>query len=78
MSALELDHIMATVDSDMNGFITFEEFVIASIFSKHMLDPQMLKKAFNFFDSDQSGAIELEELKEKLIGDKKSIPEREW
>ena len=78
MSALELDHIMATVDTDMNGYLTFDEFVIASVFSKHMLEPQMLKKAFNFFDSDQSGAIELEELKEKLIGDQKAIPEHEW
>ena len=78
MSALELDHIMATVDTDMNGYLTFDEFVIASVFSKHMLEPQMLKKAFNFFDTDQSGAIELQELKEKLIGDKKAIPDHEW
>ena len=77
MSALELDHIMAKVDTDMNGFVEFEEFVIASVFPKHMLKPDMLKKAFNLFDTDSSGAIELEELKEKLVGDK-LIPEIEW
>ena len=63
MSAQEIDHIMATVDKDMNGYIEFEEFVIACVFSKHMLQPEMLKKAFNYFDQDQSGAIELDELK---------------
>ena len=43
--------------------MTFEEFLVAVVFPEHILEPEILKKAFNLFDADGSGAIELDEMK---------------
>ncbi len=37
MSENEFDKVLSYVDSDQNGFITFPEFMIASIVKEHLL-----------------------------------------
>ena len=55
--------LIKNIDSDNNGFITFEEFLIASINKEKILTEKNLKMAFNVFDRDKSGGISHEELK---------------
>ena len=66
MNPQELDKVLAYVDNDQNGFVTFTEFMIASVFAEHILEPDILKNAFNEFDSDGSGAIDIQEFREIL------------
>ena len=78
MSEIELDSILSYVDSDQNGFVTFQEFVVASVFPEDILHPDILQQAFNAFDADGSGALELDELKAILQTEGKEILETEW
>ena len=54
---------MKNIDSDNNGFIEFEEFLIASINKEKILTEKNLKMAFDVFDRDKSGGISQNELK---------------
>jgi hypothetical protein len=51
------------MDQDNNGYIGFEEFLIASINKEKILTEKNLKMAFNVFDRDKSGGISQNELK---------------
>ena len=55
--------LIKNIDSDNNGYITFEEFLMASINKEKILTEKNLKMAFNVFDRDKSGGISHEELK---------------
>ena len=58
-----IDGLIKNIDSDNNGFITFEEFLIASINKEKILTEKNLKMAFDVFDRDKNGGISHEELK---------------
>ena len=58
-----LDGLIKNIDSDNNGFITFEEFLMASINKEKILTEKNLKMAFDVFDRDKSGGISHDELK---------------
>ena len=58
-----LDGLIKNIDSDNNGYITFEEFLIASINKEKILTEKNLKMAFDVFDRDKNGGISHEELK---------------
>ena len=58
-----IDGLMKNIDSDNNGFIEFEEFLIASINKEKILTEKNLKMAFDVFDRDKSGGISQNELK---------------
>lgn len=77
MSEGQLDNILSYVDRDQNGFIEFHEFVAASVFPEDILQPEVLKQAFNDFDADGSGAIELGELR-AIFSDEQEILEEDW
>jgi len=55
--------LLKNIDQDNNGYIGFEEFLIASINKEKILTEQNLKMAFNVFDRDKSGGISQNELK---------------
>ena len=58
-----IEGLMKNIDSDNNGYIGFEEFLIASINKEKLLTEKNLKMAFDVFDRDKSGGISQKELK---------------
>ena len=58
------DSIFKKIDVDCNGYIEYEEFIGACIDKQLFLNPNILQFAFNFFDKDRSGKIDLSELAE--------------
>uniref|UniRef100_A0A5B6ZBS8 Putative calcium-dependent protein kinase 2 n=1 Tax=Davidia involucrata TaxID=16924 RepID=A0A5B6ZBS8_DAVIN len=61
--------LMDAADVDGSGTINCEEFLTMSVHLKRISDDEQLRKAFHFFDKNQSGYIEFEELKEALLDD---------
>ena len=55
--------LLRNIDSDNNGYITFEEFLIASVNKEKLLTEENLKMAFDVFDRDKNGGISHDELK---------------
>ena len=58
-----LNSLIKNIDSDNNGYITFEEFLIASVNKEKILTENNLKMAFDVFDRDKNGCISHDELK---------------
>ena len=58
-----IEGLLKNIDSDNNGYIGFEEFLIASINKEKILTEKNLKMAFDVFDRDKSGKISQNELK---------------
>ena len=50
MSEHELDSLLAYIDADRNGFVTFEEFLSAIVHPDDVLTPSKLLAAFKSFD----------------------------
>ncbi|KAJ4801274.1 Calcium-dependent protein kinase [Rhynchospora pubera] len=61
--------IMDAVDIDGDGTLNYGEFMTVSIHIRRMGNDEHLHKAFAFFDKNESGYIEIEELTECLIND---------
>lgn len=57
------DDIIEKVDINKVGYIEYEQFIKASIDKEKLLEEDILKYAFNYFDIDKSGIITIEELK---------------
>ena len=57
------ENLIKNIDSDNNGFITFEEFLMASVNKEKILTEKNLKMAFDVFDRDKNGGISHDELK---------------
>ena len=66
MSEHELDSLLAYIDDDRNGFVTFKEFLIGSVHSDDVLNPKRLLAAFKSFDMDNSASISIEEFKKRI------------
>ena len=62
----EVEHIMATVDTDGSGYIDYTEFLAATVNKKKLLSSKNLEVAFNAFDRDGSGSISINEIREML------------
>lgn len=63
MSELELDRVLSYVDNDQNGFLTYSEFLVASVNPKEILTKERISACFKSFDEDESGAVSLIEIK---------------
>lgn len=59
----------AQADYDGNGTLNCEEFVTISVHLKRISSDEHLFQAFNYFDKNESGFIEFEELREALLED---------
>ena len=51
------------IDKDGSGKIDYSEFISASISRDKILSKEKMKKVFNMFDKDGSGALSIDELK---------------
>ncbi|CAN4118456.1 unnamed protein product [Withania somnifera] len=58
--------LMDVGDVDKDGFLDYGEFVAISVHLRKMANEEHLKKAFEFFDKNQNGYIEIDELREAL------------
>ena len=70
--------LLKNIDQDNNGYIGFEEFLIASINKEKILTEKNLKMAFNVFDRDKSGGISQNELKYILGEDNVNAKDNLW
>ncbi|KAH9783699.1 calcium-dependent protein kinase 24 [Citrus sinensis] len=61
--------LMEAADVDGNGLLSCDEFVTMSVHLKRIGNDDILSQAFRFFDKNQSGFIEVDELKEVLLDD---------
>ena len=55
--------IFNLLDVDANNRISITEFITASVDKQVFLTEDRLKKAFKMFDDDESGAVEIKQLK---------------
>lgn len=60
-----LTYIMQA-DIDKDGTLDFGEFVAATVHLKKTANDEHLHKAFEYFDKDRNGYIEVEELRQAL------------
>ena len=58
-----IEGLIKNIDTDNNGYISFEEFCIALINKEKILTEKNLRMAFDVFDRDKSGGISQNELK---------------
>ena len=56
-------------DVDGDGALNYGEFVAVSIHLKKIANDEHLRRAFTYFDLNNSGYIEIEELREALVDD---------
>lgn len=61
-NAKELMEIMMAADTDNSGTINYTEFIAATMDAKLHQREEMIRTAFEMFDSDQSGKIDYDEL----------------
>ncbi|KAJ0255451.1 Calcium-dependent protein kinase 32 [Hirschfeldia incana] len=62
----DIQILMDAGDIDKDGYLDCDEFIAISVHLRKMCNDEHLKKAFAFFDQDNNGYIEIEELKEAL------------
>ncbi|KAA8528082.1 hypothetical protein F0562_035049 [Nyssa sinensis] len=66
ISDADLQILMEAADVDGNGTLNYGEFIAVSVHLRRMANDDHLHKAFAFFDRNQSGYIEIEELRDAL------------
>ncbi|KAI9080792.1 hypothetical protein K1719_037305 [Acacia pycnantha] len=66
MADADVQILMEAGDTDKDGYLDYGEFVAISVHLRKMGNDEHLKKAFQFFDKNQSGYIEIEELRNAL------------
>lgn len=62
----DLQILVEAADVDGDGALNYGEFVAVSVHLRRMANDEHLHKAFAFFDQNQSGYIEIEELRNAL------------
>ncbi|CAN6454139.1 unnamed protein product [Victoria cruziana] len=65
----DVQMLMEAADADGNGTLDYGEFVAVSIHLKKIGNDEHLHKAFAYFDRNESGYIEIEELRDALADD---------
>ncbi|KAJ4840680.1 Calcium-dependent protein kinase 32 [Turnera subulata] len=65
----DLQILMEAGDFDGDGYLDHGEFVAISVHLKKMGNDEHLRKAFEFFDKNESGYIEMEELRDALANE---------
>ncbi|PNT29869.1 hypothetical protein POPTR_006G052900v4 [Populus trichocarpa] len=62
----DLQILMEVGDTDRDGYLDYGEFVAITVHLKKMGNDEHLRQAFKFFDQNQSGYIEIDELRGAL------------
>ena len=70
----DVRNIYQKLDMDDDGYIEYEEFVRAAVSKEKFMGDNVLKFAFRFFDKDNSGKIDFDEI-EKVF--KKSVTDKD-
>ena len=65
----DITQAMSAIDSNQNGLIDYTEFIAACLQSYNYLQENHLRSAFTYFDKDNSGTIEKDELRQCLQSD---------
>ncbi|KAJ7976801.1 Calcium-dependent protein kinase [Quillaja saponaria] len=65
----DLQILMDAGDVDKDGHLDYGEFVAVSVHLKKMDNDEHLHKAFQFFDQNKTGYIEIEELRDALANE---------
>ncbi|XVE81146.1 hypothetical protein DITRI_Ditri15bG0039200 [Diplodiscus trichospermus] len=65
----DVQMLMYAADIDESGTLSCEEFVTMAVHLKRIGNDEHLSQAFRYFDKNQSGFIEFEELQEALLQD---------
>ncbi|OIW08669.1 hypothetical protein TanjilG_03345 [Lupinus angustifolius] len=65
----DVQMLMEAADIDGNGTLNCEEFITMSVHLRKIESDEHLSEAFNYFDKNQSGYVEFEELKDVLSDD---------
>jgi calcium-dependent protein kinase len=73
----EAKEIFNNIDSDNNGFITYDEFIRGCVDKKRMFTEDRLKQAFSMFDKNGDGSISAKEIRMVLERDQ-SINKNVW
>ena len=63
LNKYDLDEQFSLIDGDKKGYINYEEFLRASLGRKKILTDNILKYAFSFFDSNNTGFIRKKKMK---------------
>ncbi|XP_030506715.2 calcium-dependent protein kinase 24 [Cannabis sativa] len=66
----EVQMLIDAADADGTGTLNCEEFVTVSVHLKKISNEENLSQAFSYFDKNESGFIEFDELKEALLDHK--------
>ena len=72
----EVDKIFDVADRNKSGAINFSDFVIAASNRKQLINDSRIRIAFNMFDDDGNGYIEIDEFKMAMSG--LNITHQEW
>ncbi|KAE9619731.1 putative protein kinase CAMK-CDPK family [Lupinus albus] len=67
ISDSDVQMLMESGDADKDGYLDYGEFVAISVHLRKIGNDEHLHKAFQFFDQNQSGYIEIEELHNALV-----------
>lgn len=65
-SGIDLKNILMSIDMDKNGAINYSEFIAATMNDMITKDMKKVQAAFKFFDKDDNGTIEADDLKKLL------------
>jgi calcium-dependent protein kinase len=77
MTKEEAKKLFEEADTDHSGSIDYSEWLQATIDKKNLLNEKNLRNAFNAFDENGDGEIELDEIK-KLLGSGQDIDDNIW
>ena len=73
----EVRRFFDLVDADHSNEIDFSEFVTAAANRKALLTEDNLKQAFDYFDKDKNGSIDMDEIKE-VLGAGQNLSDQVW
>ncbi|XP_020236052.1 calcium-dependent protein kinase 24 [Cajanus cajan] len=65
----DVQMLMDAADIDGNGTLNYEEFITMNVHLRKIESDEHLSEAFRYFDKNQSGYVEFEELKDALSDD---------
>jgi len=73
----DLQNLMDAADVDGDGALNYGEFVAVSVHTRKMANDEHLHRAFSFFDKNQTGFIEIDELRYALNDDSDAVSDTE-
>ncbi|KAH6818779.1 calcium-dependent protein kinase 32 [Perilla frutescens var. frutescens] len=71
----DIQFLMEAGDVDKDGYLDYGEFVAISVHLRKMGSDDHLRKAFDFFDKNETGYIEIEELRDSLTDEAEAMSE---